>query len=186
LKFAKSTLTGAGAVVLAGLILALLAPKAAHAIVATAVQVENTVASPVVSQSILPGTPFAASCNVIHANSCVLSPSTPAGYTFHATYFSQIIQYSAGSNVPEPDALAVSYFQNGQFISHYDMAALAFSAGTAPNTVAAHPVDWYIDPLTNINTGYAVSPVETSPPTPASRNGNAFSFTATVSGYLTH
>src|ERR1700733_12875935 len=47
MKFTKSILTGTGAVVLAGLILALLAPKAAHAIAATAVQVENTTSSPV-------------------------------------------------------------------------------------------------------------------------------------------
>jgi hypothetical protein len=52
MKFAKSILTGTGAVVLAGLILALLAPKAAHAIAATAVQVVNTTSNPAVTQSI--------------------------------------------------------------------------------------------------------------------------------------
>jgi hypothetical protein len=51
MKFAKSIVTGTGAVVLAGLILALLAPKAAHAIVATAVQVTNTSANPAITQS---------------------------------------------------------------------------------------------------------------------------------------
>jgi hypothetical protein len=49
MKFAKSILTGTGAVVLAGLILALLAPKAAHGIAATAVQVMNTSAAPAIT-----------------------------------------------------------------------------------------------------------------------------------------
>jgi hypothetical protein len=47
MKFVKSILMGTGAVVLAGLILTLLAPKAAHAIVATAVSVVNTSSNPV-------------------------------------------------------------------------------------------------------------------------------------------
>ena len=47
MKFAKSFLTGTGALVLAGLVLSLLAPKAAHAIAATMVLVENTATSPV-------------------------------------------------------------------------------------------------------------------------------------------
>jgi hypothetical protein len=47
MKLAKSFLTGTGALVLAGLVLSLLAPKAAHAIAATMVLVENTAATPV-------------------------------------------------------------------------------------------------------------------------------------------
>jgi len=50
MKFLKSLLTGTGAVVLAGLVLALLAPKAVHAVVATAVQVVNTSASPAITE----------------------------------------------------------------------------------------------------------------------------------------
>src|SRR5580700_1684917 len=46
MKFLKSLFMGTGGVVLAGLVLALLAPKAVHAVVATAVQVVNTSASP--------------------------------------------------------------------------------------------------------------------------------------------
>ncbi|MGA3205473.1 MAG: hypothetical protein ABSF12_23495, partial [Bryobacteraceae bacterium] len=52
MKFLKSLLMGTGGVVLAGLILALLAPRAVHAVVATAVQVVNTSASPAITQSI--------------------------------------------------------------------------------------------------------------------------------------
>ncbi len=50
MKFLKSLLTGTGAVVLAGLVLALLAPKAVHAVVATAVQVVNTSANPAITE----------------------------------------------------------------------------------------------------------------------------------------
>jgi hypothetical protein len=49
MKFVKSILMGTGGVVLAGLILALLIPKAAHAIAATAVQVVNTSAAPAIT-----------------------------------------------------------------------------------------------------------------------------------------
>ncbi|MGA3188679.1 MAG: hypothetical protein ABSF22_16360 [Bryobacteraceae bacterium] len=169
MKFAKSILTGTGAVVLAGLILALLAPKAAHAIAATAVQVENTVASPVVSQSILPGTPFSATCTSLQGTQeCQLLPATPAGYTFHVTYFSEINYYEAPTTVP--DLVQVGYTSGGTHLAHIDIAA-----PLAVYTIASHPVDWYIDPGTNMAGGL-------------STNGNSGLFTAqlTVSGYLTH
>lgn len=50
MKFLKSLLMGTGAVVLAGLVLALLAPQAVHAVVATAVQVVNTNANPAITE----------------------------------------------------------------------------------------------------------------------------------------
>lgn len=50
MKFLRSLLMGTGGVVLAGLVLALLAPRAVHAVVATAVQVVNTSASPAITQ----------------------------------------------------------------------------------------------------------------------------------------
>jgi hypothetical protein len=50
MKFLKSLLMGTGGVVLAGLVLALLAPKALRAIAATAVQVVNTTAAPAITQ----------------------------------------------------------------------------------------------------------------------------------------
>ena len=49
MRFVKSIVTGAGAVVLAGLVLALLVPRAAHAVAATAVQVMNTSAAPAIT-----------------------------------------------------------------------------------------------------------------------------------------
>ncbi len=50
MKFLKSLLMGTGGVVLAGIVLALLAPKAVHAVVATAVQVVNTSANPAITE----------------------------------------------------------------------------------------------------------------------------------------
>ena len=78
MKNAKSILIGTGSFVLAGLILTLFAPKAAHAIAATMVLVTNTTASPVVSQSILPGKPFVQSGTCSQSDSCTLSPPVPA------------------------------------------------------------------------------------------------------------
>jgi len=193
MKFAKSILTGAGAVILAGLLLALLAPKAAHAIVATAVQVENTVASPVVSQSILPGAPFSTSCVTAGSSagssertSCTLSPATPAGYTFHATYLSAVNTYSNsnGSNPTHPDLLQLTYSSNGNFISDFEIMAPAVFA-----TIVSHPADWYIDPGTNINfvIGDSISfPNGSSIGEQVNGNGFSFGIQLTVSGYLTH
>jgi hypothetical protein len=58
MKSAKSALMGAGCVLLAGLTLTLLAPKAAHALAATLVDVTNTTANPVPTAPAVPGTPF--------------------------------------------------------------------------------------------------------------------------------
>jgi hypothetical protein len=52
MKFLKSLLMGTGGVVLAGLVLALLAPKAVHAVAATAVQVVNTPVSPAITAEV--------------------------------------------------------------------------------------------------------------------------------------
>jgi hypothetical protein len=57
MKFVKF-LTGTTAVLLAGLALTLAAPKAAHAIVATLVQVTNTTANPVPTAPAVPANPF--------------------------------------------------------------------------------------------------------------------------------
>jgi hypothetical protein len=58
MKFAKSALMGVGCVLLAGLTLTLFAPKAAHALAATMVDVTNTTANPVPTAPAVPGTPF--------------------------------------------------------------------------------------------------------------------------------
>ena len=52
MRFAKRVLMVTGAVALAGLLGGAIAPKAAHAIVATVVQVANTSASPAITQGV--------------------------------------------------------------------------------------------------------------------------------------
>jgi hypothetical protein len=92
-------LLGTGALLLAGLVLTLVAPKAAHAIAATAVQVENTTSSPVPTQGILPGALFQMTCSASAPN-CFPAPSVPAGYVFHATH--QYISVGFNSLVVQP------------------------------------------------------------------------------------
>jgi hypothetical protein len=58
MKNFKSILIGASSFVLAGVILTMVAPKAAHALAATLVQVTNTTANPVPTAPAVPGTPF--------------------------------------------------------------------------------------------------------------------------------
>ena len=52
MKFVKSLLMGTGGVALAGLLLSLLAPKAAHGLVAALVQVANTSSAPAIASLI--------------------------------------------------------------------------------------------------------------------------------------
>ena len=50
MRFAKRLLMAAGAVALTGLMGTMIAPKAAHAVVSTLVQVANTIANPAITQ----------------------------------------------------------------------------------------------------------------------------------------
>jgi hypothetical protein len=100
MKFAKSILMGTGAVVLAGLILTLVAPKAAHAIVATAVSVVNTSSNPVPVSSIDgPGrVPFVESESFINCpgtSTCQSAFTTPvpAGHRVVITYVSAWMRF---------------------------------------------------------------------------------------------
>ena len=84
MKIAKSLLMGIGSVVLAGLILALLAPKATRAIAATAVQVVNTAAAPLPIYDVdAPGRHvFQQECSSTTVEGCTLSPVVPSGMVF--------------------------------------------------------------------------------------------------------
>lgn len=85
MKNVKSILVGTGSFVLAGLILTLVAPRAAHAVVATAVQVMNTRATPVPNQDVdQPARhAFTQSCPLpIGAAFCTMQPPVPAGNVF--------------------------------------------------------------------------------------------------------
>ncbi len=85
MKFAKSRWVGPGSLVMAALIVVLLAPRAAHAIAATAVQVMNTTTAPVPTRDVDAAgrNVFIQSCNVRDGlGDCALSPVVPAGSIF--------------------------------------------------------------------------------------------------------
>jgi hypothetical protein len=101
-KFLKSLLMGTGGVVLAGLVLAVIAPKAAHAIAATAVQVVNTSSSPVPNLDVERNArvPYQSSVGGGCTTPCTLSfAAVPAGYRLVAQYFSAYAQ-SPGNSTP--------------------------------------------------------------------------------------
>jgi hypothetical protein len=106
MKLAKSILAGTGALVMAGLILALLAPKAAHAIAATAVHVMNTSASPVPNQNVdEPGRhPFSLLAN---ENCCSNAWTVPAGQRY------VIEEYYARCVVNNTNTMTEVYVQAG-------------------------------------------------------------------------
>jgi hypothetical protein len=148
MKFAKSIWMGAG-VVLAGLILTLLAPKAAHAIVATAVSVVNTSSNPLPVSSIDgPGrVPFMESvssvCNELPYCSSAFTTPVPAGHRVVITYLSGSMRFATpptyvavaldatlpssivAFNVPVLNGAGVTYF--GAPVTYY------FDAGQIPS-----------------------------------------------------
>jgi hypothetical protein len=165
MRLTKSFLTGTGAVVLAGLILTLLVPKAAHAIAATLVQVVNTNADPVPTQGILPGAAFSQQCSGIGITSCYLSPPVPAGYQFHSTF--QAVSGQLGSQ--SPIAVQWNYTTAGIVTTYFDL--LAGLADQGINFISTPGHDLYLDANT---TSFCSVP------------GSAIYFSCQMNGYLTH
>jgi hypothetical protein len=105
MKFAKSILTGTGAVILAGLILTLLAPKAAQGVAAALVQVTNTAANPVPNldterngRIMYESAPTKTGCGT---GTCVFEFLTvPTGYRLHAQNISAVLRATSGSGTP--------------------------------------------------------------------------------------
>jgi len=143
MKNAKSLMIGIGSVALVGFVLTLAAPKAAHGVVATAVQVMNTTAAPVPVQSILPGKPFVQSCSVQTAT-CNLTPPVPAGYTFVAQHANILVQAQGITSSP-PIPFVQLFFQT-QGVGYEAFELPANNGGV--NSVYDSPVAYYIDPGT--------------------------------------
>lgn len=147
MKFAKSILLGTGAVVLAGLILTLLAPKAAHAIVATAVSVVNTSSNPVPASSIDgPGRiPFVSQGYFTNCSSggsiCQFAFPTavPAGHRVVITYMSVQMEFNTF-----PTAIAVRLNATVPTVGD-----VFFNVPVAPFIILSQyfgtPVDFYFD-----------------------------------------
>ncbi len=140
MKLAKSILMGTGSVVLAGLILTLLVPKAAHAIAAAAVLVENTSANPVPTQD--GRTPFVATCTSATASFCYLTPTVPAGKTFVA----QLITIQAFS-ASLPTSFSGAALQSVTTGVTWDWSAPipAVTFGSGAGLSGSYPVNIYQD-----------------------------------------
>lgn len=151
MKFARLRWIGTGTVVLAGFILTLLVPKAAHAIAATAVQVMNTSVNPVPVQSILPGKPFAQSCFAT-STECTLTPAVPAGYIF-------VVQHSSVKATGTPGGLQFLkwiFSTQGSSVQDFQLAQLSVSGAAVSDSQVA----WYFDagtlPELQIDSGTSV------------------------------
>jgi len=121
MKFTKSFLTGAGAFVLAGLTLALLAPQAAHAIAATLVLVTNTAASPAITES-----------NTKMASQLVDLTLQGGNYQQQPGYYNAMFQISASGT-------AASFYvvPPGQNLVITEIDATAYNSGGVFFTVQA-------------------------------------------------
>ena len=109
MKYTKSILMGTGSFLLAGLTLTLLAPKAAHAVVATLVQVANTTSSPVNNLDAESNSRIPYQSSVILRSSCGSGVPTgclfnltavPAGYRLVVQNVSVVLVVSPGSTPP--------------------------------------------------------------------------------------
>src|SRR5258706_8139287 len=101
MKITKQLMFGSGGIVLAAMVIVLLAPKAAHAVVATLVQVVNTTANPVPASTVdEPGrVPYVSSVLDL-GNNCGLGfecdfnfPPVPAGHRLVIQEVSGFIQF---------------------------------------------------------------------------------------------
>jgi hypothetical protein len=100
MKFTRKSLLGLAGVGIASVLLTLAAPKAAHAVTATLVQVANTRATPVPTESVdEPGRhPYQTTCTGF-SNAYGLAycntPNVPAGYEFVIQSVSMYVQNAA-------------------------------------------------------------------------------------------
>jgi hypothetical protein len=102
MKNVKSILMGTGSFLLAGLILTVFAPRAAHALVATLVQVTNTAASPVVTESASASNAFQSYITFswsAGSTTATLPVAIPAGQRLVIEYIS-ITTYGNGQFAP--------------------------------------------------------------------------------------
>ena len=178
MKFAKSILTATGAVILAGLILALLVPKAAHAITATLVQVVNTNSNPVPTQGVMPGAAFSQQCVVNGSGTCALSPPVPSGYQFHSTFQSTYLTCST----PIPAAAVYwAYTTAGIPASYYNPLTQNIPLNPPDLTTTSYSTtdhDLYLDANSVAFCSINLIPLNLGAPVEQ--------LTCQMSGYLTH
>jgi hypothetical protein len=103
MSFLKRGLMAAGALALAAMLLDFVAPRAAHALVATAVQVMNTSATPVMIRDVDAAglIPRVLQCTAAASDTC--TTQTPPGYTF---VLDSLTIYAEANPGRPPDALS--------------------------------------------------------------------------------
>lgn len=170
MKFAKSFLTGTGAVLLAGLVFTLLAPKAAHAIAATLVQVTNTSANPVPNKDVdQQGRllyQYYSNCTSTNGTCTITYPAVPAGQRLIIQHVSAIVE------TPSATTLNVVQFRGGGV---YEF--LPYQLATAN----------YTNQYTNVINTDVIESFDTGqqPAIDAfSTSSAAFTTLATISGYM--
>ncbi|MGO9260986.1 MAG: hypothetical protein ACLQU1_32460 [Bryobacteraceae bacterium] len=115
MKFAKSLLMGTGGLALAGLLLALLAPRAAHGLVAALVQVANTASAPAIASLIDdPGRvafvqPYSINCS---GYTCTFtSPfAVPAGHRVVIQHVSGVLNFDSAPSFVFAQVVPPVYF----------------------------------------------------------------------------
>jgi len=167
---------GTGGVVLAGLFLTLLLPKAAHAVVASLVQVVNTRSTPVPNQDVdHPGRhAFQASCSVTSSFNnifCDPQPQPPTGTEFVIQNISMLLPNLPNGVAPQYSQLysVVGGFSAASFFPFTQQGANTFVLNQAFNSYSdpgpSNPIQCYVlltgpangSQLTCIVTGYTVS-----------------------------
>jgi hypothetical protein len=136
MKYAKSILMGTGSVVLAGLILTLVAPKAVHAVVATAVQVMNTSATPV------PNRDVDEPARTAYTTTCQGSPECSTFVPSGKIFVIETISAEGGGNT-----MSITYSSGGA-LSQILFPLTPVSGSDYVGTVS---VRLYVDPSSGIN-----------------------------------
>jgi hypothetical protein len=174
MKFVKSLLIGTGSVVLAGFVLTLLAPKAVHAVVATAVQVMNTSANPVPNKDVdQPGRhPYTTGCS--HNNAPTASEvtcDTVATPVTSELVIQGVNLFFFPSGTAVPTFLFVQVVTNGTTTT-FNLASVASPDGIYYFSALTTPL--YADPGSTITCGGAS----------VARNFQIPGINCTVTGYL--
>ncbi|HUA19215.1 MAG TPA: hypothetical protein VMU80_28305 [Bryobacteraceae bacterium] len=176
MKFLKSTLIGTSSFVLAGLILFMFAPKAAHALVATLVLVANTTANPAITSNMdnlgrvaYQSTQLGSQVLASNLGFGVNFPAVPANHRLVVQHVS-MQGFFTGSVPPSAQTLVALQCSNCAGGNAPFSAFFAPSAQVGDNVVAVDsPVLVYFDqgqiPMVQVDSSAAIVTTQELPPT---------------------
>lgn len=153
MRFAKRLLMVAGAVSLAGLLSAMIAPKAVHAVVATLVQVTNTPSNPVNTAAADAATAFVeqGNCSAFLSNECIANMYTvAAGQTAVIDSISGVCETDPGTAVAE---FKLQYMSPSGSLTFFSVPGVALPYGSNAITVAGQNLKTYASAGTIFITG---------------------------------